>query len=84
MAETRWPRRVSPALPSGTQDAGEGELRLAAEAEASSSESGVPHVRNEAEGNEGNEVTVPVAWLWCIAGSLACWVLVAWAIERVV
>ena len=41
-------------------------------------------MRNEAEGNEGNEVTVPVAWLWCIAGSLACWVLVAWAIERVV
>ena len=57
---------------------------MAAEAEASSSESGVPHVRNEAEGNEGNEVTVPVAWLWCIAGCLACWVLVAWAIERVV
>ena len=41
-------------------------------------------MRNEAEGNEGNEVTVPLAWLWCIAGSLACWVLVAWAIERVV
>ena len=57
---------------------------MAAEAEASSSESGVAHVRDEAEGNEGNEVTVPVAWLWCIAGSLAWWVLVAWAVERFV
>ena len=54
---------------------------MAAEAEASSSESGVAHVRDEAE---GNEVTFAVAWLWCIAGSLAWWVLVAWAVERFV
>ncbi len=41
-------------------------------------------MRDEAEGNEGNEVTFAVAWLWCIAGSLAWWVLVAWAVERFV
>jgi hypothetical protein len=40
-----------------------------------------PYVRYEAE---GNEVTVGVAWLWCIVGCLAWWVLVAWAVERVV
>ena len=32
----------------------------------------------------GNEVTVGVAWLWCVAGCLAWWVSVAWAVERVV
>jgi hypothetical protein len=38
-------------------------------------------VRHEAE---GDEVTVGVAWLWCVAGCLAWWVLVTWAVERVV
>ena len=47
----------------------------------SKSENGVPHVRHEVA---GNEVTMGVAWLWCIAGCLGWWVLVAWAVERVV
>jgi hypothetical protein len=32
----------------------------------------------------GHEVTVGVVWLWCIAGSLAWWVLTAWAVGRFV
>ncbi len=62
-------------------DVGEGELRLAAEAESRGSESGVPDVRHEVE---VNQVVVGVSWLWCIAGCLAWWVLVAWAVERLV
>jgi hypothetical protein len=33
---------------------------------------------------EVNQVVVGVPWLWCIAGCLAWWVLVAWAVERLV
>ena len=40
-----------------------------------------PQVRSEVE---GYEVTVGVAWLWCIAGGLTWWSLVAWAVQRVV
>ena len=54
---------------------------MAAEAESRSPRTGVPHVRHEVA---GNEVTMGVAWLWCIAGCLGWWVLVAWAVERVV
>jgi hypothetical protein len=55
---------------------------LAAEAKFRSSETGVPQVRHEVA---GSEVTVGVVWLccmWllCIAGCLACWGLVAWAV----
>lgn len=45
------------------------------------SESGVPDMRHEVE---VNQVVVGVPWLWCIAGCLAWWVLVAWAVERLV
>ena len=41
-------------------------------------------MRQEVDGNEGYEFTVGVVWLWCIAGCFAWWVLVAWAVERVV
>ena len=40
-----------------------------------------PHVRH---GVDGNEMAVGAAWLWCVAGCLAWWVLVAWAVERAV
>lgn len=40
-----------------------------------------PHVRHEVD---GNEMAVGAAWMWCVAGCLAWWVLVAWAVERVV
>lgn len=33
---------------------------------------------------EVNQVVVGVPWLWCIAGCLAWWMLVAWAVERLV
>ena len=32
----------------------------------------------------GNEITVGAAWLWCMAGCLAWWVLAAWAVARFV
>ena len=41
-------------------------------------------MRHEVDGIEGYELNVGAAWLWCIAGCFAWWVLVAWAIERVV
>lgn len=62
-------------------DADEGETPSSRRSGVSKSAIGVPHVRDEAE---GNEVTVGVAWLWCVAGCLAWWVLVTWAVERVV
>ena len=40
-----------------------------------------PHVRHEVD---GNEMAIGAAWLWCVAACLAWWVLVAWAVERVV
>ena len=54
---------------------------MAAEAESRSLENGAPPVRHQAE---DYEVVVGVAWLWCIAGCLAWWVLVAWSVERFV
>ncbi len=42
---------------------------------------GALDLRHEAA---GNEVTVGVAWLWCTTGCLAAWMLVAWAVERLV
>ena len=74
-----WVWRV---LLPGMGNVGEGELRLAAEAESRGFESGVPDMRNDVEVNR--VVVVGVPWLWCIAGCLAWWVLVAWAVERLV
>ena len=58
-----------------------GKVRSAAEAESRNPKTEFLKVRDEVQ---GNEVTAGVAWLWCIAGSLASWVLVAWAVELVV
>ncbi len=44
-------------------------------------ENGAVDLRHEAV---GNEVTVGAAWLWCITGCLAGWMLVAWAVDRLV
>jgi hypothetical protein len=65
----------------GYVNADEGEFRFGRRSGVSKSENGVLHLRHEAA---GNEVTVGAAWLWCIAGSLAGWMLVAWTVEQFV
>jgi hypothetical protein len=70
-----------PGFPRVRQMPGEGETPFSRRSGVSKSENGVPHVRDEVQ---GNEVTVGVAWLWCGAGCLAWWVLVCWAVEWVV
>jgi len=65
----------------GYLHADEGELRFGCRSGVSTSENGALDVRHEVA---GNEVTVGVAWLWCIACCLAGWTLVAWALERFV
>ncbi len=76
-------RRTDGFIPAnrGYLHADEGELRFGCRSGVSTSENGALDVRHDAA---GNEVTVGVAWLWCIACSLAGWTLVAWALERVV
>lgn len=70
--------RVS--LAPGTPDGARGDS-FVPQSVGSKSENGVLDLSDEAA---GNEVTVGVAWLWCITASLAWWALVVWAVERVV
>jgi len=80
-ANTRHPAGFAGAFHGYPLIPARGKVRSAEEAESRNPKTEFLKVRDEVQ---GNEVTAGVAWLWCIAGSLASWVLVAWAVELVV